>query len=317
MKYVISLLFVFLILFGSGTATGQLGSDYYLPLKVGNYLKFHTDGGPNSQWAARTTTESIVKADSISGKVYFVEKETEVADDGTFNNVNHFLWLGRDAQGNILLAAFSGKSSNIDSANILPAPFQYFVNESVVPGFSVRWQYSNYLVVDSTISNTETVNVPAGIFTNCIKKSEAHYDSTGNVTFLEYNYFAKGVGMVLKVRTVPDSQAHTNVLISYSAETSVREERSGNAPNRFSLSQNYPNPFNPTTSIMYKVPVREHVTLTVYNVLGERVATLVDGEKAPEEYTVTLDGSRFPSGVYFYRLQVGTFSQSRKMVLVK
>jgi hypothetical protein len=92
-------------------------------------------------------------------------------------------------------------------------------------------------------------------------------------------------------------------------------------PSGFTLSQNYPNPFNPTTSILYTVSSREYTTLTVYNVLGEKVATLVDGEKAPGSYTVTFDGSKLPSGVYFYRLQAGPptggFTQTRRMVLVK
>jgi photosystem II stability/assembly factor-like uncharacterized protein len=88
-------------------------------------------------------------------------------------------------------------------------------------------------------------------------------------------------------------------------------------PSRFTLSQNYPNPFNPTTSILYTVSSREYTTLTVYNVLGQKVATLVDEEKAPGSYTATFDGSKLPSGIYLYRLQAGNFTQTKKMVLVK
>jgi photosystem II stability/assembly factor-like uncharacterized protein len=90
---------------------------------------------------------------------------------------------------------------------------------------------------------------------------------------------------------------------------------------QFQLSQNYPNPFNPTTSIKYQVESRQYVTLTVYDVLGRLVATLVDREKAPGSYTVTFDGSKLPSGIYLYRLQAGPptggFTQTRRMVLVK
>ena len=86
----------------------------------------------------------------------------------------------------------------------------------------------------------------------------------------------------------------------------------------FTLSQNYPNPFNPTTNIVYTLPRKEHVKLTVYNILGQEVATLVDEEKSPGEYTVTFDGSGLPSGFYFYRLYTaGGVSETRKMILLK
>lgn len=94
-------------------------------------------------------------------------------------------------------------------------------------------------------------------------------------------------------------------------------------PARNALAQNYPNPFNPTTTIHYEVRERSLVTLRVYNVAGQLVATLVDGVKAPGvAHTVDWDGTNargqsVASGVYFYRLVTKGFSQTRKMVLVK
>jgi len=98
--------------------------------------------------------------------------------------------------------------------------------------------------------------------------------------------------------------------------TSV-ERSSTDVPTDFGLEQNYPNPFNPATNIMYTVPGREYVNLTVYNILGEEIAILVDEEKTPGKYTVTFDGSKLSSGVYFYRLHAGKFNETREMVLVK
>jgi len=95
------------------------------------------------------------------------------------------------------------------------------------------------------------------------------------------------------------------------------ERSSTDLPTDFGFEQNYPNPFNPTTNIMYTVPGREYLNLTVYNILGEKIAILVDEEKAPGEYTVTFDGSKLSSGVYFYRLHAGRFNETREMVLVK
>jgi serine protease len=88
-------------------------------------------------------------------------------------------------------------------------------------------------------------------------------------------------------------------------------------PKQFALYQNYPNPFNPTTVIAYQVPVKSHVTVIVYDMLGREVATLVDGEKPAGSFTALFDASRFSSGVYFYRMQAGTFSETKKFVLMK
>ncbi len=90
-------------------------------------------------------------------------------------------------------------------------------------------------------------------------------------------------------------------------------------PSEYLLDQNYPNPFNPTTAIGYQLSSAAggHVTLKVYNVLGQEVATLVSGVKRPGNYTVNFDGSRLSSGVYFYSLRVDGFSKTMKMMLLK
>lgn len=97
----------------------------------------------------------------------------------------------------------------------------------------------------------------------------------------------------------------------------VRENTSGSVPTKFSLLQNYPNPFNPTTTISYQLAAVSHVTLKVYNVLGQEVATLVNETKGPGEYNVRFDGSKLPSGVYFCRVSAGSFSAVKKLVLLK
>ncbi len=89
------------------------------------------------------------------------------------------------------------------------------------------------------------------------------------------------------------------------------------APSAFGLDQNYPNPFNPMTDIRYQITEVREVSLTIYDVLGRRVATLVDGVKQPGEYTVRWDASGYPSGVYFYRLTAGAFSSTKKLVIMK
>jgi len=106
------------------------------------------------------------------------------------------------------------------------------------------------------------------------------------------------------------------------AKSTKAEEATGALPRTFSLSQNYPNPFNPTTTIRYALPQGSRVTLKVYNVLGQEVATLVDGyQPAGFQLAVwdgrTMAGSTVPSGTYLYRVVAGDFVQTRTMVLLK
>jgi len=85
----------------------------------------------------------------------------------------------------------------------------------------------------------------------------------------------------------------------------------------FTLSQNYPNPFNPATMIRYGIPYRSRVRLAVFNTLGQQVAVLQDGEQDAGRHEVKFDGSALASGVYFYRLQAGSFTQAKKLLLLR
>ncbi|MCB0749781.1 MAG: T9SS type A sorting domain-containing protein [Ignavibacteriae bacterium] len=86
---------------------------------------------------------------------------------------------------------------------------------------------------------------------------------------------------------------------------------------KYVLSQNYPNPFNPSTKINFSIPLNGLVKLTVYDMLGKEVKTLVNGNKSAGTYSVDFNASGLPSGVYFYKLTAGEFSEVRKMMLLK
>ncbi|MFI5251818.1 MAG: T9SS type A sorting domain-containing protein [Bacteroidota bacterium] len=88
-------------------------------------------------------------------------------------------------------------------------------------------------------------------------------------------------------------------------------------PQTFTLFQNYPNPFNPATMIQYDLSERNFVNLTIWNILGEKIQTLVNAETNPGDYTVAFDASRFPSGTYLYTLRVGDLINQKKMLLIR
>ena len=94
-------------------------------------------------------------------------------------------------------------------------------------------------------------------------------------------------------------------------------ENNNEIPANFSLSQNYPNPFNPVTNIKFSLPSSGMVKIVVFDLLGREVATLVNDEMSAGNYTVDFDASSLSSGVYFYRLDAGNFTQTKKMLLVK
>ncbi len=105
--------------------------------------------------------------------------------------------------------------------------------------------------------------------------------------------------------------------ITYGTLVGIEDEPNGIKPAKFELEQNYPNPFNPSTNINFTISAKSDVKLSVYNLLGQKVATLMDKPLNAGQYHVTFNGSDLPSGVYFYRLKAGKYSQTRKMLLMK
>ena len=126
--------------------------------------------------------------------------------------------------------------------------------------------------------------------------------------------------LLLKLKWYFDSDSMTDNTLGglfpgHKSTTSVQE--GPQVPGTYSLLQNYPNPFNPLTVIHYSLPVGGWVTLKVFDVLGREVATLVNGMQEPGYKSLTWDASNVPTGIYFNRLQVGTFTDVKKMLLVK
>lgn len=136
------------------------------------------------------------------------------------------------------------------------------------------------------------------------------YEDTVRFTPTSAVAYSAKIVIVSNSVTSPDT-----VLVSTSGVASVALE--GQSPKEFLIDQNFPNPFNPSTTIRYGLPNRSHVTLSVFNTLGQQVSILQNGDQEAGYHEVRFDGANLPSGVYFYRMQTGSFTETKKFLLVR
>jgi exosome complex RNA-binding protein Rrp42 (RNase PH superfamily) len=173
---------------------------------------------------------------------------------------------------------------------------------------------------------TGYIAVPPAAYTLDVK------DSSGSVTVASFNAdlsaLRKGAAAVFASGFLNPSANQNGpafglyaalpngTVVNFGPVTSV-ETQPGNRPLSYALSQNYPNPFNPTTQITFSVPQQVYATLVVYNTIGQEAAVLANGTFAPGTHQVSFNAAGLPSGTYFYRIQAGEFSSTKKMLLIK
>jgi len=141
----------------------------------------------------------------------------------------------------------------------------------------------------------------------------SHPSSGVEILFMDEGREMGGITAVYGERIQVPHQAD-QLMITPANDNIIEQE----LPAQYALQQNYPNPFNPSTTIEYALPEVADVRLEVYNMLGQRVATLVDAQQQPAgTYRVAFDASELSSGMYVYRLTAGNFIQTRSMTLLK
>lgn len=145
--------------------------------------------------------------------------------------------------------------------------------------------------------------------------------TTTNFIKLPKSSYASG-GVTIAVNSVGDGSAIVTQLWIKEVGVGFNPQPIATIPAKYSLQQNYPNPFNPTTTIRYAIPEDGVVTLKVYNIAGQEIATLVNEQKKAGKYEIVFDaksalGSYLASGVYLYRVQAGNFSETKKMILLR
>ncbi len=169
---------------------------------------------------------------------------------------------------------------------------------------AVKWTEKNYIFFVNDVMTYSTVKGVSGIDEYIILSVEPYFwedlpDSIRNGATVQDTFFVDYVRVYKKIQT--DVETIDNEI-----------------PNSFLLSQNYPNPFNPTTTIDFAIPSDNFVTLKVFDTMGREVSTLVNENKKADSYSVHFDASNLSSGIYYYKLVVGSsFTQTKKMILLR
>ncbi|MFA5806204.1 MAG: T9SS type A sorting domain-containing protein [Melioribacteraceae bacterium] len=152
-------------------------------------------------------------------------------------------------------------------------------------------------------------------FTNLL--TNYNNKDVGNVTSLAINGLATNFTYYYRVRAYNTGGTSGNSNTIIVNLTSDVEQIENEKPMSFKLFQNYPNPFNPTTKIQFDLPKDVVVRLSVFNTLGQEIAVLVNQQLSGGTYSVDFDATKLPNGIYFYKIQAGSFSQTKKLVLLK
>jgi flagellar hook assembly protein FlgD len=173
----------------------------------------------------------------------------------------------------------------------------------------VKWQATDGTGGSGVASTTVFASKDGGPYISVGTSSSDSLVFTPSGGSHKYTFYALAKDNVGNVESVRPAIVTTDIVNDVEEKIPV--------PTEFSLSQNYPNPFNPTTQIVFSLSATVRATLKVYDMLGREIVTLVDEERNPGRYTVQWDASKVASGVYFYRLIVGDFVQTRKLVLIK
>jgi hypothetical protein len=274
----------------------------YYPLAVGNTWTYSGFGYPCC--GAYKYREKITGTINTNGHFYFIMTTTQ----HTGSSVTSYIRLD-STKGMVYIYEQGGGCP-------------WLQNERAKDSLSARKGDSSRYNCESMFYYRCTDTTPGVVFgTNKQKKvfSWTNYFEAGGT-----RTFAKDIGLIGTTSFAVMSTNNANLVGCYIGGVLYGDTTltginltSSEVPGQFSLSQNYPNPFNPATNIRFDLPTEGTVKLTIFDALGKEVQTLVNQQLPPGEYSVDFNGSNLPSGVYYYRIESGSFSETKKMVLIK
>ncbi len=210
-------------------------------------------------------------------------------------------------------------SNGADNTMTLANPINVSVQPVVTLSFWHRYALENnydWVMVEVSSNNGDTWQTVTEYTGTNTTWTQQTFDIT--------RYANASTQMKVRFRLVADAGSVADgwyvddvVITTYCTGTITGISGISNSPYSFALQQNYPNPFNPVTVIKYQLPSAEKVSVKVFDILGKEVATLVNENKQPGYYEVSFDASNLASGLYFYRIEAGSFVETKKMMLIK
>ena len=278
----------------TGFSAGNGSSEDYATIKYdpqGNSLWVNRYNGNSNSYDISTS----VAADD-QGNVYVTGYSYDEITSEDYATIKY------SPDGNQLwVSKYNGTSGEYDIATSVKVDFK---GDVYVTGYSFDFDTKeNYATVKYNSAGSEIwVQVYNGASDGSDIASALFTDANDNVYVTGYSYDG------------PNSVDY--VTFKYSQTVGINQI-SGSVVNGYELKQNYPNPFNPVTNLEFGIAKLGYVSLKIYDILGKEITTLVNENLNPGTYSVEFDAGNLTSGIYFYRLQVGKFSEARRMILLK
>lgn len=287
----------------------EIGISLGLDASGNAYVGGYTD-------AYGTGNDCFIYSVSSSGAFRWMQRYT-----GPGNNDDKIYRIAVDAAGNVAGVGNSNQGANGNDLFVVKynsAGVQQWLNTLNVGGNDIA----------TSVALDASGNVYLTGRTNAYGNGEDYvsvsYNSSGSFRWLtSYNYTGTWNDFALKVTVDASNNVYVTgnswddyATIKYSTTVGITAI-SNNSPDYFELKQNYPNPFNPATNINFNIPKQSNVKLAVFDVTGKEVARLVDNSLNAGTYSYDFNAANLPSGTYFYRLNAGDFSETKKMILIK
>jgi len=215
-----------------------------------------------------------------------------------------------DPDGNRLrFVDIPGRTEIADGGFLFPCDFRGFSSLSQVDTFAIRIDGARVEASGVAISWANNLNTYSSSWKLYSRAGSVLTEVADMITTTSYTFAATGNRIEFAI-------------IKIGLSTTDVKASKNDLPSIFQLEQNYPNPFNPTTKINYAVKEFSHIRIAVYNILGQEVATLVNGELATGRYSIDWNGMNYnneaiSSGIYFYRMTAGNYVETKKMILIK